>query len=108
MIDFFFITLLLGQVSYTSEPGRIGILWNIGSHRIERVFNGSPAEIVGLQKGDRIISWVDEDGSTKNIEGESYTKVSLTIERQSLIKTYTIERLPISVIKQRDKEERNK
>jgi len=87
-------TLLCGEVSYLEPIGVIGIYrkdkiehhkdYDLSSKNptVKKVFPGSPAERAGILEGDYIENAEDERHLTTNIDGESYTVVTLTIKRK--------------------------
>lgn len=71
------------------KHGRIGILYNPADHHIVEVYKGSPAEEVGLKRGDVVVFINDAD-----ITGPAYTLLNLTIRRGQAIFTVIVERVP--------------
>ncbi len=83
------------QITYDQTSGYLNIL---------NVYDGSPAQGVGLQKGDLIVKVDDQDlstlpmeESTKLIQGEAGTKVKLVVRREGVDKDYEIQRKDIVI-----------
>ena len=83
------------QITYDETSGYLSIV---------NVYEGSPAEGVGLQKGDLIVKVDDQDlstlsmeESTKLIQGEAGTKVKLVVRREGVDTDYEIQRKDIVI-----------
>lgn len=75
------------------KKGRIGIRWDMCTHRIQAIYKGSPAETAGLRIGD-VITAINE----KDLIGPAFTYVNVTVRRGTRVLHFTIERLPVDQI----------
>jgi C-terminal processing protease CtpA/Prc len=96
--------ILYGRIS--NEIGHIGISWDCIS-TIVKVHKDSPASLVGLQKGDKIIKVDGMKPRGGDIEGPPESFVTLTIKRRLPDRTYVlltfkVQRVPKSQINTND------
>lgn len=89
MTNFFLSLILAGQVATSSCPGRLGFSWDIVSHTIQVVHSPSPAASVGLQKGDRVLEWIESSPT-----GMAGNGVTLIIKRGKEKLSFSLQRAP--------------
>lgn len=96
-------TMLVGGIQYHDVEGRIGVRIN-HSGRVHRVHPNSPAEAVGIQKGDVITS---VDGMRKSFVGKIHgtpgTIVNLTVRRNGEELSFAVPRVEVFKIHMDDK-----
>jgi predicted metalloprotease with PDZ domain len=86
--------MLTGSILHSKEPGMIGINWGVYSHKINHIFQGSPAHLAGLKRGDVIVHAVEDDKNAPH----AGTTVELDIKRAGQILHFIITRVPASTI----------
>lgn len=72
---------------------RVGVL----NHRIQRVYEGTPAAAVGMQPGDKVISVIDEYGK-KDLAGIAGAEVIVLVQRGDQPLVFRLTRVPESTI----------
>ena len=93
MFDLIVAMVLQGQISNTEDIGVIGVRVNVLSDTISKVHPNTPAEQVGLQKGDKIVS---VDGNPfGEVTGPPDTDVTLKIKRGKEVFTVTVRRVGV-------------
>ena len=96
MINTLLALLLSGNVS--NSPGCIGVrVGSFGTHGISRVVKNSPADLVGIKKGDIFLS-ANGINNINAIDGDSGTLCRVKIKRGDTYLEFDVIRKPIKEV----------